>query len=91
MFVVHDITGGRCTTRDYGNVAQFFRHKPVFRQAKDEEIFKECVKQGFIYTSEYFVNVENERRWIITYNKSLIELQDEVVYNRNTNNGRTIK
>jgi hypothetical protein len=86
MFVVHDISGGRCSTRDYGNVAQFFRAKPLYRQAKYEPIFKECVERGFMYTSEYSVNTPGGPIWINSYHRTLIELQDEVAYNRSTTN-----
>lgn len=90
MFVVHLSQNGKNTTRDYGHVNQFFRDRPLFRQAKDEPIFKECVERGFIYISEYFVSIPNGR-WVITYHKTLDLLLDEVAYNRSLHNGRAIK
>ncbi|UHS65142.1 hypothetical protein [Escherichia phage P896] len=91
MFVVHDISDGRCSTHDYGNVTQFLRAKPLYNQARYEKIFMECVEQGFIYISEYFVTTSRGRRWINTYQKTLNELQDEVAYNRIFMTRRDIK
>lgn len=89
MFVVHDITDGIPTTRDFGHVNQFFRHAPLFRQAKDEPIFKECVAQGFIYVSQYKVSQFGRgASELITYHKTLSELNDEVCYNKQSMIGR---
>lgn len=89
MFVVHDITDGKNTTRDYGHVNMFFRDRPWFRSVKDMEIFKECVEQGFIYTSEYFI--EGLGKWITTYQKTLKALLEEVAYNRSVTKIEDIK
>lgn len=89
MFVVHDITDGKNTTRDYGHVNMFFRECPLFRSVKDAEIFKECVEQGFIYISEYYV--EGLGKWITTYQKTLKSLLDEVAYNRTVTKIEDIK
>lgn len=91
MFVVHTLIDGKNTTRDFGHVNMFFRENPLFRQAKDEEIFKQCVEQGFIYISEYLCDTVNGRRAMITYHKKLDLLLDEVAYNKSTYNGRRIK
>ncbi|QDB71855.1 hypothetical protein HWC54_gp217 [Klebsiella phage Marfa] len=91
MFVVHTLIDGKNTTRDFGHVNMFFRENPLFRQAKDEEIFKQCVEQGFIYISEYLCDTVNGRRAMITYHKKLDLLLDEVAYNKTTYNGRRIK
>lgn len=82
MFVVHTLIDGKNTTRDFGHVNMFFRENPLFRQAKDEEIFKRCVEQGFIYIQEYEVVREGRKEAIITYQNSLVKLQEEVTYNR---------
>lgn len=91
MFVVHTLIDGKHSTRDFGHVNMFFRENPLFRQAKDEEIFKQCVEQGFIYISEYLCDTFNGRRAMITYHKKLDLLLDEVAYNKTTYNGRRIK
>lgn len=91
MFVVHTLIDGKNTTRDFGHVNMFFRENPLFRQAKDEEIFKQCVEQGFIYISEYLCDTVNGLRAMITYHKKLDLLLDEVAYNKTTYNGRRIK
>lgn len=78
MFVVHLLQDDKPTsTRDYGHVNQFFRNGwGLFRRAKDEEIFKECVAQGFIY-----IHVHGRYN---VYQKQLDLLLDEVAYNRTT-------
>ena len=92
MFVVHAIEDGLPnTTRDFGHVNQFFRHAPLFRQAKDEMIFNECVKQGFIYIARYIVQTFKGALELISYHKTLNELLDEVAYNRSQHSGRRIK
>lgn len=91
MFVVHTLIDGKNTTRDFGHVNMFFRENPLFRQAKDEEIFKQCVEQGFIYISEYLCNTSNGRLAMITYHKKLDLLLEEVAYNKTTYNRRRIK
>ncbi|QGZ15134.1 hypothetical protein [Klebsiella phage vB_Kpn_P545] len=91
MFVVHTLIDGKNTKRDFGHVNMFFRENPLFRQAKDEEIFKQCVEQGFIYISEYLCNTSNGRRAMITYHKKLDLLLEEVAYNKTTYNRRRIK
>lgn len=91
MFVVHTLIDGKHTTRDFGHVNMFFRENPLFRQAKDEPVFKECVEQGFIYISEYICNTFKGRRALITYHKKLDLLLDEVAYNKSIHNGRRIK
>lgn len=92
MFVVHTLIDGKNTTRDFGHVNMFFRENPLFRQAKDEEIFKQCVEQGFIYVSEYICNAfSGGRRAMITYHKKLDLLLEEVAYNKSIHNGRRIK
>lgn len=83
MFVVHAIVDGQGNlTRDYGHVNQFFRCNPGFRSQKDERIFQKCVEQGFIYI-RYWTDSQGIHQ--ITYHKTLNELNDETVYNRNTN------
>lgn len=93
MFVVHIIEDGKPNrTRNYSHVNQFFRlGDPLFRQAKNELVFTQCVEQGFIYISQYMVDTSKGRCEIITYNKTLNELLDEVAYNKNMFNGRRIK
>ena len=91
MFVVHTLIEGKNTTRDFGHVNMFFRENPLFRQAKDEEIFKQCVEQGFIYISEYICDTFNGRRAMITYHKKLDLLLEEVAYNKTTYNRRRIR
>ncbi|UNI73259.1 hypothetical protein [Escherichia phage CLB_P2] len=90
MFVVHTISGhGPTTTMDYGHVNQFFRHQPLFRIAKENPLFKECVEQGFIYISKYDVNMfSTGNNRMITYNKRLDLLLEEVAYNRNQSGRR---
>ncbi|ARW58179.1 hypothetical protein [Serratia phage X20] len=84
MFVVHNLSNGRNTTRDFGHVNQFFREYPLFRQAKEEPIFKECVEQGFIYIREYERTLFREgNQLLISYHKRLDLLNQEVAYNRN--------
>ncbi len=87
MFVVHTITDGIPKSHDYGNVRQFLRLNPVYFQAKDEDIFIQCVRRGFMYVTEY--DIKDKR--IISYHKTLNELLDEVAYNRSTQTVRTVK
>lgn len=90
MFVVHTIKDGQAnTTRDFGHVNQFFRENPLYRNYKEEPIFKECVEQGFIYISEYMVKMfSSGNNAMITYHKSLNLLLEEVSYNRRKYDGR---
>lgn len=88
MFVVHILIDGKTTTRDFGHVNQFFREYPLFRQNKDEEIFKECVEQGFIYIESYLIKTFKGTKEFISYNKRLNLLLDEVAYNRILHTGR---
>ena len=90
MFVVHLMRDGEPTnTRDFGHVNQFFRVRPLFRSAKENPVFKECVEQGFIYISEYNVNMfSTGNNRMITYHKSLDLLLEEVAYNRNQSGRR---
>lgn len=90
MFVVHTLIDGKNTTRDFGHVNMFFRENPLFRHVKEEEIFKQCVEQGFIYISKYACKAFAGRQ-AITYHKKLDLLLEEVAYNKTTHNGRRIK
>lgn len=77
MFVVHVLRDGKATTtRDFGHVNQFYKMYPIFRGAKGEEVFEECIKQGFIY-----VHIHEP---YYAYQKNLALLLTEVAYNRST-------
>lgn len=77
MFVMHLMRDGeQIRTRDFGHVNQFFRNYPIFRNAKGEEVFEECIAQGFIY-----VHIHEP---YYTYQKKLDLLLTEVAYNRIT-------
>ena len=81
MFVVHEIyTDKLSTSRDYGHVNQFFRHNPMWREVKSCEVFKECIKQGFIYIQIYMCH----GKYHTTYHKTLAELKAEVDCNLHT-------
>ncbi|BAQ22866.1 hypothetical protein AU156_gp235 [Edwardsiella phage PEi20] len=83
MFVMHLMRDGQPTrTRDFGHVNQFLRMYPIFRDAKGEEVFEECIAQGFIYI-HHKDHVEKQKHFY-TYQKSIDLLLTEVAYNRNT-------
>lgn len=51
MFVVHSKVGKKWLSCDYGHVNQFYRWNPEWRDAKSNDIWKECIVQGFVYIS----------------------------------------
>lgn len=83
MFVMHLMRDGEpVRTRDFGHVNQFFRNYPVFREARGEEIFEECVSQGFIYV--HHKDHKEKERHFYTYHKQLGLMLEELAYNRTT-------
>lgn len=85
MFVVHILKDGKETrTRDFGHVNQFYKMYPVFRNAKGEPVFEECIEQGFIYI--HIVNRPDIFKNFYTYQKNLALLLTEVAYNRDKSN-----
>lgn len=84
-FKVNVLKNGEIKETTLVSVNQFFRLYPLFRMAKDEPIFKECVEQGFIYFAHQSIVVEGLRRGATVYHKSLEELKKEMLYNETSN------
>ena len=89
MFVVHTISDrGPVTTMDYGHVNQFIRHVNHdysfdINPAKDNPVWRECVKQGFIYV--HFMTKmkpDGAAKFVFSYHKRLDLLLEDVAYNR---------
>lgn len=84
MFIVHNYSAIFPTKRDFGHVNQFLRENPLFRQAKNEPIFMECIEQGEIHIKSYERSIFKQgNQLLISYHRTMNELLKEVMYNRN--------